>query len=245
MRAIAALSRATRKGSEPLKTYAGSTPRLELDRRTVLTSAATLTAGAGVGAFATATPVAAQAVDEAELMKPMGLDELAIGPEDAKVTIIEYASMSCGHCKRFHESVYPELKKKYVDTGKVRFIFREFPLDNRAAAASMLARCVGGNKSLPMISVLFEQQKDWAYVQGNPVPKLFEIAKQAGFTEDSFNKCLEDKDLLAKLTKIRERGSSVFGVNSTPTFFINGQRLKGGGTLEDFEKIIDPLLAKS
>ncbi len=217
----------------------------EIDRRSVVAGSLTLAAAAALTSFAGVRFAAAEEVSIEELMKSGGLDDLALGADDAKVTVIEYASMSCGHCARFHEEVFPKLKEKYIEPGKVRFIFREFPLDNRAAAASMLARCVGGDKTYPMIEVLFEQQKDWAYVRGNPVPKLFEIAQQAGFTEESFNKCLEDAELLKKLTDGRERAANVFGVNSTPTFFINGQRLKGGATIEDFEKIIDPILAKT
>ncbi|MEO1282418.1 MAG: thioredoxin domain-containing protein [Pseudomonadota bacterium] len=149
---------------------------LELDRRVVLTSALALSAVGALGLTISATPARAQAVAVTELARTGGLPDIVLGPDDAAVTVIEYASMSCGHCKRFHETVYPELKKKYIDTGKIRFIFREFPLDNRAAAASMLARCLEGDKSYSMINVLFEQQEDWAYVRGDPTPRLFEIA---------------------------------------------------------------------
>ena len=93
-----------------------------------------------------------------ELMKTGDLAEITLGPPDAKVTIVEYASMTCGHCKNFHTKVFPDLKTKFIDTGKIRFIFREFPLDTRAFAASMLARCVGEDKTMPMISVLFDTQ---------------------------------------------------------------------------------------
>jgi len=219
-----------------------------IDRRQVLAGLTATTAGAAVlagqGGFS-AAKAEADTVPVEELMKSDGLDELAMGPADAKVVVVEYASMSCGHCARFHEDVFPELKKKYIDTDKVRFVFREFPLDNRAAAASMLARCVGGDKTFPMISVLFETQEDWAYVRSSPLPKLFEIAKQAGFTQEKFNACLKDDALLKKLTERRQRASTVFGVNSTPTFFVNGQRMKGATSLEAFSEVIDPILAKS
>lgn len=177
-----------------------------------------------------------------DLMKVGDLAELAAGPADAKVTIVEYASMTCGHCKTFHTTVYPALKTKYVDTNKVRFIFREFPLDPRAFAASMLARCAGGDKTLPMVSALFETQADWAFVKENPTPKLFEVAKQAGFTQDTFDKCLTDQALLDKLTASRTRASDVFGVSSTPTFFINGRRLTDAPNIEGFDKALEPLL---
>jgi protein-disulfide isomerase len=179
-----------------------------------------------------------------ELMKPGDLPDLALGPADAKVVVVEYASMTCGHCANFHNKVFPEIKKKYIDTGKVRFVMREFPLDNLAAAASMLARCAGGDKTYPLIESFFQTQADWAYAKGSPLPKLFEIAKQAGFTQESFDKCLTDQKLLDQLTAVRTRASEVFGVNSTPTFFVNGKRAPAP-TLEALDALIEPLLAKS
>ena len=224
------------------KFYSG---RFELARSAVI---AVLCAGA-IGALT--LPVAAQQqkgpseVPVEELMKPVGLPDLALGPADAKVTVVEYASMTCGHCAHFTKDVWPEFKKKYVDTGKVRYIFREFPLDNLAAAASMLARCAGGDKAFPLIEVMFEKQQEWAFGEGNPVPRLFEIAKQAGFTQESFDKCLTDQKLLDDITAGRTRASDVFGVQATPSFYINGKKLDGGPTLDKFDAIIEPLLAKS
>ena len=226
-----------------------SSGRFELARRLALAAVAV---GAVAAAAALHTlPVSAQAakgpseVPVAELMKPVGLADLAVGPADAKVTIVEYASMTCGHCAHFTTDIWPELKKKYVDTNKVRYIFREFPLDNLAAAASMLARCTGGDKALPLIEVLFEKQKEWAFGEGNPVPRLFEIAKQVGFTQESFDKCLTDQKLLDDITAGRTRASDVFGVSATPTFYINGKKLDGSPTMEKFDEMIEPLLAKS
>lgn len=193
-------------------------------------------------AVAQKRPPAPAEVSVEDLMKPGDLADHVLGKADAPVTIVEYASMTCGHCGTFHTKVFPELKKKYVDTGKVRFIFREFPLDNLAAAASMLTRCVAPEKSHDLTSVLFEQQEKWAFVRGNPVPSLFEIAKQAGFTQETFDKCLTDQALLDKITGARARASEKFKINSTPTFFINGKRLEGAGTLENFDKALAPLL---
>jgi protein-disulfide isomerase len=184
-------------------------------------------------------------VDVTELMKTGDLPDLAIGPDNAKVTIVEYASMTCGHCMHFHTTVFPDIKKKYIDTGKIRFIFREFPLDARAFAASMLARCAGSTeKSLALISVLFDKQEDWAFVKTNPTPKLFELAKQAGFTQESFDKCLTDQKLLDQLTAIHTKANDTFGVNATPSFFINGKRLQAAPTIEEFDKVLEPLLAQ-
>lgn len=218
-----------------------------LDRRQTLKAGAVI---AGLAMVASSFPAWAQRpkgpseVPVDELMKRDDLPDLAVGPENAKVTIVEYASMTCGHCMAFHTKVFPELKKKYVETGKVRFIFREFPLDPRAFAASMLARCAGGDKSLSMIEALFETQEQWAFVRENPTPKLFEIAKQAGFTQESFDKCLTDQKLLDQLTNGHTRAAEVFGVNATPTFFINGKRLQAAPTVEEFDKVLEPLLAQ-
>jgi protein-disulfide isomerase len=213
----------------------------------------TLLAGLGFVALSATVPAVLQRataqrksgpeqVPMEELMKPGELPELALGPADAKVVIVEYASMTCGHCAAFHNKVFPELKKKYIDTGKVRFIMREFPLDNLAAAASMLARCAGGDKTFALIETLFATQPEWAFKEGNPVPRLFEIAKQAGFTQESFDKCLTDQKLLDAITATRTRASEKLGVSATPTFFINGKRLQGAPVMAEFDKMIEPLL---
>ena len=178
-----------------------------------------------------------------ELMKPSDLADLTLGPADAKVTVVEYASMTCPHCAHFETDVFENFKKKYIDTGKVRFVYREFPLDNLAAAVSMLARCAGGDKTFPLIQTFYAKQAEWAFTQGNPVPKLFDIAKQAGFTQESFDKCLTDQKLLDQITAQRTRASDTFGVNATPTFFINGKKLPETPTLEAFDKVLEPLLA--
>lgn len=180
-----------------------------------------------------------------KLMAPDGLSELSQGNENAKVTIIEYASMSCPACASFHRNTYPELKRKYVDTGKVRLIIREFPLNNLAAAGSMLARCAGSPaKSLSLIDVLFERQREW--VSQDALAQLLSIARQAGFTEQAFNACLKDDALLAKLIRRRERAGKEFGVNATPSFFINGKRLRARNySIESFDRVLAPLVGAS
>ena len=202
------------------------------------TAALAVSSGLAPLAWAQKKPAASDTVSVEELMKPDGLPELSLGKADAPCTIVEYASMTCGHCGAFHNKVFPALKDKYIATGKVRFVMREFPLDNLAAAASMLARCAGGDKTVPLIEILFAKQEEWAFVRSNPVPELFKIAKQAGFTQESFDKCLTDQALLDKITQGRERANKSFGVDATPSFFINGKRLKDAPTLEAFEKAI-------
>lgn len=198
------------------------------------------------------TPVSALAQDKkadantdytAELTKPGPIPDLVLGKADAPVTIHEYASMTCTHCANFHNTVLPKLKEKYIDTGKVKLVMREFPLDNLAAAASMLARCAGDGKSYELISELFAKQDNWAFVQGNPVPALFKIASESGFTKESFDKCLTDQKLLDGITSTRDRANKVLGVRATPTFFINGKKFNDrSDQIEAFDRAIEPLL---
>jgi len=214
-----------------------------ITRRKLLLSAsllATVAAIGGVEAFQGMRPAAAQGVAAAELLVPPPLGDRSLGKDDAPVTIVEYASMTCPHCAHFHETTYPELKKRYIDTGKVRFIFREFPLDPLAAGASMLARCADKEQFFPMIETLFHQQRQWAVEK--PIPPLMALAKQAGFSEQKFNTCLSDQKMLEALQAEQKRASEKFGVNSTPTLFVNGRIQKGGMSIDDLAKVIDPLL---
>jgi protein-disulfide isomerase len=154
--------------------------------------------------------------------------------------------MTCPHCATFSKTTFPTLKSKYIDTGKVRFIFREFPLDELAAAAAMIARCIdpqNGEKAMAVIDVLFHSQEQWAV--RNPVPQLQQIAKQAGMTQKAFEECLANQKLYNDVLAMRERGAKEYKVESTPTLFVNGKLQKGGATIEQLEKLIDPLLPKS
>lgn len=193
-----------------------------------------------------ATPAAATApeaqgtVDMTELMKPGALPDKQLGKDDAKVTIVEYASMTCPHCAHFAETTFPDLKTKYIDTGKVRYILREFPFDPSAEAGFMLARCAKDNY-YPMVDVLFRQQANWVGVQ-NTKDALLQISKLAGFTQESFEACLTDQKLLDDVRSVQKRGANEFKVDSTPTFFINGKTYKGAMSIEEMSAIIDPLL---
>ena len=214
-----------------------------ITRRNLLVSASTLAVLAALGSFGAlieARPTAAQTIPMAELMVPPELGDRSLGKDDAPVTIVEYASMTCPHCAMFHETTYPELKKRYIDTGKVRFIFREFPLDPLAAGASMLARCADKDKFFPLIETLFHMQRTWAVEK--PIPPLMAIAKQAGFSEQSFNACLSDQKMLDAMQAEQKRATDKFKVSSTPTLFINGKMQKGGISIDDLAKVIDPLL---
>jgi protein-disulfide isomerase len=168
------------------------------------------------------------------------LDDIVMGSPTAPVTIIEYASMTCPHCAHFAVETFPKLKEKYIDTGKAKYIMREYPLDPLAGAAFMLARCAGPDKYYPMIETLFAEQRKWAVRE--PLPPLLAIARQAGFTQQSFEACMADKDLLNKIQQVRNRGQQKFEVEATPTFYINGEKYPGALSMEDLDKAIAPLV---
>ncbi|RWB56708.1 DsbA family protein [Mesorhizobium sp.] len=191
-------------------------------------------------AAAAKAPEAQGTVDMAELLKPGALPEKQLGKDDAKVTIVEYASMTCPHCAHFAMTTFPELKTKYIDTGKARYILREFPFDPSAEAGFMLARCAKDNY-FPMVDVLFKQQPSWVGVS-NTKEALLQISKLAGFTQESFEACLTDQKLLDDVRAVQKRGADEFKVDSTPTFFINGKTYKGAMSIEEMSAIIDPLL---
>ena len=233
--------------SEPSAKQKPTEPQLQITRREFCQSTAAValaTAVLGVSSLPLFPGQAlADTVPAAELMKPDALPEMVMGDDKAPVTVIEYASMTCPHCAHFQEVTFPELKKRYIDTGKVRYIFREFPLDSLAAAAFMLARCSGQDdktKYFAMIDTMFRQQRQWAVEK--PIPPLLAIAKQAGFTEKSFDACLSNQKVLDGIESIRQRAVNQFKVESTPTFFINGTKFPGALSIEDMAKAIDPYL---
>ena len=213
-------------------------------RRQFLLAASSLAlaaAFAGGGLDLLSQGALAQTVAEAELMQPGPLGDQVLGDEKAPVTIIEYASMTCPHCAHFALTTFPQLKEKYIDTGKVKYILREFPFDPIAAGAFMLARCAGDKeKYYAMVDLLFRTQATWAV--DKPLQPMLATVKQAGFTEDSFKKCLSDQKVLDGINWVRDRAQKQFKVSSTPTFFINGQMTVGAVSFEDMQKLIDPLL---
>lgn len=206
---------------------------MTLNRRQLIlrSSAGLLAAGTALSAL----PALAQSVDMDKLLEPGTLPEKVLGEEGAPLTIVEYASMTCGHCANFHKATYPHLKKEYIETGKARFIFREFPLDPVAAAAFMLARSVPEEKYFDVIDVMFAEQRNWAF-SNDPYNSLLNFAKQIGFTQESFEKTLTDQALLDGINATRDRASSDFGVDSTPTFFFNGNKVSGAISVEQLDK---------
>ena len=188
---------------------------------------------------ASGTAVAQTADDELLVAGPLG--EKALGDPSAPVTVIEYASMTCSHCAAFHETTFKPFKEKYIDTGRVYFIFREFPLDALASSAFMLARCLPEDRYFPFVDILFSQQPTWAFTN-DPATALLNISKQAGFTRKTFEECLTNQEILDGVQWVKDRGSREFGVQATPTFFINGTLKSGALSLESMEQEIEALL---
>jgi protein-disulfide isomerase len=176
-----------------------------------------------------------------ELNRPGPLGDQVLGRADAPVTIIEYASKTCGHCATFHTDTLPRLKAEFIDTGRVRLIYREFPLDPLAAGAAMLARCAPEGRFFPLTDVLYQTQRNWA-ASNDPVAALLQIARQAGFTQESFEACLRNQQLLDAVQSGRDTAQRRFGVNSTPTLFINGQMFRGALRFDEIERIVTPML---
>jgi protein-disulfide isomerase len=205
-----------------------------IDRRVML----------GLAAAGFAGPVFAQA---GEVFKPEDLavagplGDFALGRDDAPVTIYEYASLTCGHCANFHAVGFKHLKEQYIDTGKVRFILREFPLDPLATAGFMLSHCAGGPRYHTMVDLLFQRQRDWIQTD-KPVDALLSLVRQAGFSQESFRACLSNQQIYDGVNSVRQRGSEKFAITSTPTFFINGRKVTGSLSAKELDDLIQPLL---
>ena len=229
---------------------------LFINRREFCQGAATVALAAAALGTTALSPLgataSAQTVTAAELMKPGTIPDMAIGNEKAPVTIVEYASMTCPHCAHFQETTFPELKKRYIDTGKVRYIFREFPLDALALDGAMLARCIANgdaNKYIAMVDVLFAQQENWAreYKRGTEHPALenkqmLALAKQAGMTDKAYKECFANQDIQRGILLGLQRAGNDFKIRSTPSFFINGNLKAGALSIDEMAKEIDAQL---
>ena len=170
--------------------------------------------------------------------------EQILGNPDAPVTIIEYASLTCPHCAQFHNEVLPELKERYIVPGKVRLIYRDFPLDQVALAAAALAHCAGPDRYFSMLDVLFETQSNWARAD-DPITALKRLGKLGGLTEQEMQACLTDEALTDGILQTRLEGQNEYDIGSTPTFVIDGKTYSGSRDVEEFSELLDPLLDQS
>lgn len=194
-------------------------------------------------AFAVDLPTADRDVDMEEVLKAGTLKDMAMGNANAPVKIVEYMSMTCPHCAHFHETTLGPIKEKYIDTGKVYFVVREFPFDPAATAAFMLARCAPEQQYFPFISMFLKQQRAWAApTNGDVRGAMLQMSKLAGFTQESFEACLTNAQLASDVNAVRDRGAKEFGVASTPTFLINGKSYSGDMSVETMSALIDSLL---
>lgn len=207
----------------------------------ILTLLATLLL-APVAAPAEDAPAVSPIDPAALLATPGPLGEKTLGDPDAPVTLIEYASLTCGHCGNFYRNTFAALKEQYIDTGKVHFVLREYPLDQLAMGAAMLARCAPEDDYFAVVDAMFEKQKDWAYVE-RPDLALMELLKPFGFTQESFEACLKDDTIAKGIINVAQRGQTL-GVQGTPAFFINGKLTGGDMSIADIAAEIDPLLTE-
>jgi protein-disulfide isomerase len=198
--------------------------------------------GAVLAAPASAQPKPEQTVDMATVLQPGPLPELVVG-DPKGVPVVEYGSLTCPHCAAFQRDVFPKLKSTYIDTGKVKFIFREFSRNPLDIAAFILARCVGEDKTLPTIDLLFAQQDKWAFVE-SPLEPLIAAVRPTGLSHDAAMTCLKDQSKAEAMQKIVKTAVDVVKVQGTPTFVIDGKTYGGELSMEDFDKILTPLINK-
>ena len=191
---------------------------------------------------ATPAPEPDRTLDMATVLKPGSLPELVTG-DASGVPVVEYGSLTCPHCATFSREVFPELKKDYIDTGKVRFIFREFSRNPLDVAAFVLARCVGDDKAYAAIELLFSQQDKWAFVD-KPLEPLIAAMRPTGLSHDQAMACLKDQSKVDAVAAIGKRANDEIKLTGTPTFVIDGKVYGGELSMDQLRAIIDPLVKK-
>jgi protein-disulfide isomerase len=184
----------------------------------------------------------AQSAVAALVAKPVMLPDMALGSKKAAVTITEYASMSCPHCAAFALNVFPMIRSKYVDTGKVRYVFREFPLDIKAVGVSMVARCIADGDAEKFFGIIEKMFKLQDALMDQTKEGLRQIGKEAGMADNGAEMCIKDQAQLDKLSADEKFAAEELKVTGTPTFFINGEMVKGAISFEEMQAKIDPLL---
>ena len=199
-----------------------------------------LLTGAVACAWAKDPPKPERTLDMATVLKPGPLPELTIGPADG-IPVVEYGSLTCPHCAAFEHNVLPKLKSAYIDTGKVKFIFREFSRNPLDVAAFVLARCVGDDKALPTIDLLFAQQDKWAFVD-SPLEPLLAAVRPTGLGREKAMECLKDKSKADAMNTIVKTATDIVKVQGTPTFVVDGKVYGGELSMDDFDALLKPLI---
>jgi len=197
-------------------------------------------AGAGGAYFAMTQSSHAQSAT-ADIMKIDPKNDNITGSMDAPVTLVEYSSMTCPHCAQFHTTVLPTIKSEFIDKGHVRLVFRDFPLDNLALTASVVARCAGPDRYFPFLNALFASQDKWARDR-NPVAALSRIARLGGMSQADFDSCLKKKEVAEKVLAQRLEADKAYGVRSTPTIIVNGDLYGGGLGIDQLRAVINSKL---
>lgn len=176
----------------------------------------------------------------ADIMTTGTLPEMALGRADAPVTIVMYASLTCPHCRTFHRDTFPELKRTYIDAGKVRFVMREFPIGKQSGNATIALRCAPPDKYFDLYRKFMEQQSSWVSQEVRLDP-IFAVAKQVGMTRPQFDSCLKNQAMIDGLKWVKERGRTL-GIIGTPNFFVQGKLVKKTLAMSDIREMVDPLL---
>ena len=171
------------------------------------------------------------------------LPEISVGEDSAPVTMIQYSAFSCSHCADFHNKVVPLIEEKYVKSGQVKLVFRDFPVDNPSLRACQVAWCGGADNYLKMMPLIFSSQKEWLFAD-DPLGELKQLALTHGLDEEQFNACIHDGELMDKIIMVRKEGQEQFEINATPTLIINDQVVPYAMTFDEFEEAVKPILGE-
>jgi protein-disulfide isomerase len=193
--------------------------------------------GVGVSGPATTADKALDVPPQADLMAEGPLGERMLGKPNAPVTVIEYVSLTCPHCANFQKNLFARVKKDFIDTGKVRFIVREFPIGHTSGTAAIINRCAPEDKYFFLLNQFLTRQPEWVSQEVRP-DAIYAVAKSSGMTREAFDKCLSNQTIIAGLTEVKQRGRQ-FGVIGTPTFFINGRKAQGEVTFDEIKSMIE------
>jgi len=212
---------------------------LRAARASIPIAVAIAVSGCGGGAGGPAPPIdkATYVPPQQELMAAGPLGDRVLGKATAPVTVIEYVSLTCPHCANFQKTLFPRVKKEFIDTGKVRYIVREFPIGHMSGAAAIVNRCAPEDKYFFLLNQFLTRQPEWVSQEVRP-DALYSVAKSSGMTRETFDKCLSNQTIIDGLTEVKQRGRQ-FGVIGTPTFFINGRKAQGEVTFDEIKAMIE------